>query len=109
MKQPTPPKSILQESHELIHGARRTDYGPAHQSFTQIATLWTALLATKLTSKITATEVALLMQQLKVARLIHQPAHYDSILDNVSYGALVKTVQDAEASGDELPGILGQL
>lgn len=102
-------KSILQESFDLINGQRKVDYGSAHQGFAQIAVLWTALLSSKLTSKITATEVALLMQQLKVARIIHQPTHYDSQLDNISYGALVQTVQEAEKSGAKLPGILGDL
>jgi Domain of unknown function (DUF6378) len=100
---------LLQEAHNLIHGQRQADYGPPHQNFTQIAVLWTALLATKLTKKITPTEVAFMMQQLKVARLLNQPTHHDSLVDGVAYGALAEVIQQSQASGTPLPGILGEI
>jgi Domain of unknown function (DUF6378) len=100
---------LLQEAHNLIHGQRQADYGSPHQNFTQIAVMWTALLATKLTKKITPVEVAFMMQQLKVARLLNQPSHHDSLVDGVAYGALAETIQQAQAAGGTLPGILEEL
>lgn len=100
---------LLQEAHNLIHGQRQADYGPPHQNFTQIAALWTALLATKLTKKITPVEVAFMMQQLKIARLLNQPDHHDSLVDNAAYGALAEVIQQSQAFGTKLPGILGEI
>lgn len=98
-------KPFLQEVHELINGPRAADYGGAKQNFTQIAVLWSALLATKLTKPITATEVAMLMQQLKMARLLNQPGHHDSALDNAGYAGLIPVIL---GDTNELPGILGK-
>lgn len=100
-------KPFLQQAHDLINGQRAQDYGGAHQNFTQIAALWNALLATKLTKPITAMEVAMLMQQLKIARLLNQPDHHDSWLDNAGYAGLIPVIQAGE--GNSLPGILGSL
>lgn len=102
------PKNIpfLQQAHNLIHGQRAVDYGSASQNFAQIAALWSALLATKLTKPITPSEVAMLMQQLKMARLVHQPGHQDSLLDNAGYAGLLPIIQKSQ---EKLPGILGDL
>lgn len=99
-------KPFLQQAHELINGQRRQDYGPAHENFTQIAVLWSGLFAKKLNQPITATEVAMAMQLLKMARLLNQPTHFDSQLDNASYAALIPVIQAAQDSGEPLKGIL---
>jgi Domain of unknown function (DUF6378) len=98
---------FLQQAHNLINGQRAADYGGAHQSFTQIAGMWSSLLAAKLTKPITASEVAMAMQMLKMARLINQPEHADSALDNAGYAGLIPVIMAGDNKA--LPGILGDV
>lgn len=83
----TPDKkpTLLQQADQLIHGQRAVDYGSAHESFSHIAKIWSALLDKKLTKSITAEEVALLMIGLKSARLLNTPTHTDSWIDIAGY------------------------
>lgn len=69
---------------ELINGQRATDYGDARTNFTDIAKLWSPILGIE----IPPWQVALCMNQLKVARLFKTPSHEDSWMDGIGYLAL---------------------
>ena len=68
---------------------RRQQYGPPKALFDHIAKRWSLVLGTE----VTPTQVALCMIDLKVARLVHDPAHRDSIVDLAGYAACLREVQ----------------
>ena len=68
---------------------RRQQYGPPEALFGHIAKRWSLVLGTE----VTPTQVALCMIDLKVARLVHDPAHLDSIVDLAGYAACLREVQ----------------
>ena len=75
---------ILFIAEQLINGDRARDYGDAAENFLRIAALWKPILGVN----VTATDVALCLAQLKIARLIQSPTHQDSWVDAVGYIAL---------------------
>lgn len=93
-------KPLLQRANELIGNERQADYGNKLQNFSQIAMLWQGTLAPKLApgQKITPEEVALLMIQVKIARLAKSPDHEDSILDVAGYAGCYEAVQNERAT-----------
>lgn len=99
-------KPLLQRANELIGGDRQKDYGDKLQNFAQIAMLWQGTLAAKLqaAAKITPEDVALLMIQVKIARLAKSPDHEDSILDVAGYAGCYEAVQLERAAGRQLLG-----
>ncbi|MGE4259188.1 MAG: DUF6378 domain-containing protein [Candidatus Babeliales bacterium] len=99
---------MLQQAQELIHGQRQADYGDKLSNFSQIAMLFQGTLARKLApgQEITAEDVALLMMQVKIARLAHMPDHHDSILDVAGYAGCFDYLQKERAAGTELPGAI---
>lgn len=97
---------LLHQAETLINGQRQADYGGKLQNFTQIAMGFNMVLATKLTSPVTPDDVALLMNQVKVARLAKSPLHTDSILDIAGYAGCLAELQEERAAGVVLPGLL---
>lgn len=97
---------LLHQAEALINGQREADYGGTLQNFTQIAMGFNMVLATKLTSPITPDDVALLMNQVKVARLAKSPLHKDSNLDIAGYAGCLDRLQEERAAGVILPGLL---
>lgn len=99
---------MLHQAQELVQGARQSDYGDKLQNFTQIAMLFQGVLAMKLApgARITPEDVAVLMMQVKIARLAKSPDHFDSIMDVAGYAACFAMLQDERAAGKELPGAL---
>lgn len=97
---------MLHQAQELIQGSRQQDYGDKLQNFTQIAMLFQGTLAAKLQpgARITPEDVALLMIQVKVARLAKSPDHADSITDVAGYAGCYSMLQDERALGTELLG-----
>lgn len=81
---------VLDTAKGLINGDRAKDYGDAAENFARIADLVTPILAAKLKDgeKVDAHEVALILLQLKVARLITSPGHEDSWVDAAGYVSL---------------------
>lgn len=81
---------ILTTASALVNGQRNADYGDARDNFTETAGLWQIVLGPLLRDDavITAEQVALCMNQLKVARLIHNTGHADSWIDGCGYLAL---------------------
>ena len=75
---------ILTTAETLINGDRAKDYGDAAENFQRIADLWSPILGVD----VSATQVALALTQLKVARLITSNGHTDSWVDAAGYIAL---------------------
>jgi hypothetical protein len=99
---------MLQQAHELINGQRQQDYGDKLQNFSQIAMGFQMVLATKLQPDqyITPEDVALMMMQVKIARLAKSPDHADSILDIAGYAGCYSMLQQERAEGAELAGAI---
>ena len=68
---------------------RRRQYGDAAQLFDHIAKRWSLVLG----AKVTPAQVALCLIDLKMARLVHDPKHLDSIVDVAGYAACLREVQ----------------
>ena len=103
--QVTAPKSMLQQADDLINGQRQLDYGAKRRNFTQIAMGMQMVLAAKLLpgAVITASDVALLMIQVKIARLAKSPKHKDSKIDVAGYiGCMDKLQNERVGHADAL-------
>lgn len=87
-------ETVLTTAEQLINGDRAKDYGDASENFQRIANLWAPILGVE----VTATDVALCLTQLKVARLITSPAHKDSWVDAAGYIALGGEIANKEQS-----------
>lgn len=71
---------------QLVDGQRAQDYGDALENFTRIGELfWPILKGWDSSKPVPASTVALLLAQLKIARLVHTPTHVDSWVDGVAY------------------------
>lgn len=105
-KKPTVTASLADEAKALVQGQRQADYGDKRQNFTQIAMLFQGVLATKLApgQAITAEDVALLMIQVKIARLAKSPDHRDSILDVAGYAICFDMLRQERDLGIPLLG-----
>ena len=68
---------------------RREQYGEPSDLFDHIAKRWSLVLGTK----VTPAQVALCLIDLKMARLVHDPKHMDSIVDVAGYAACLREVQ----------------
>jgi len=104
--QPPVPEGLLQQAHRTIHGDRQRDYGNTLQNFSQIAMLFQGTLAHKLlpSATISPEDVALLMMQVKIARLAKSPDHFDSILDVAGYAGCYSILQTEREVGTQLLG-----
>lgn len=87
-------ETVLTTAEQLINGQRAKDYGDASENFQRIADLWTPILGVQ----VTASDVALCLTQLKVARLITSPTHKDSWIDAAGYIALGGEIANKEQS-----------
>lgn len=87
-------ETVLTTAEQLINGQRAKDYGDASENFQRIANLWAPILGVE----VTASEVALCLTQLKVARLITSPTHKDSWVDAAGYIALGGEIANKEQS-----------
>jgi len=78
---------VLEEAISLINGQRAVDYGDAQSNFQRMADLVNPIIK-KADGKLTATDMALVMIQVKIARLQESPDHEDSWVDIAGYAAL---------------------
>lgn len=81
---------LLQHAAGVIEH-REGIYGPPQELFAQIARRWSLVLGTE----VTPAQVALCLIDLKMARLIRDPSHIDSIVDVAGYAAILGEVADA--------------
>lgn len=78
---------ITIEAHRLVGGARQNDYGHPYHDFARIASLWSAVLSTKITPQ----QVALCMIQVKVSRECNRPKR-DNAVDIAGYAETLDMV-----------------
>lgn len=78
------PRTVTAEAEELVAGARREAYDHPADNLGQTADLFTAFLRRKLTSPITAEEVAWLMVMVKASRESFSH-HRDNVVDAIGY------------------------
>jgi hypothetical protein len=72
-----------------VVGQRRRAYGDPAASMAAVAQRWSITLG----QPVTAAQVVLCLIDLKLARLGHDPAHADSILDIAGYAAVLQEVR----------------
>lgn len=77
-------KEILEDAIHLIYQDRQAEYGTPQDNFKRIASLWSVVLETK----IEEWQVALCMNQVKVARLVQSPDKLDGWIDGAAYMAI---------------------
>lgn len=79
----------MKSRYELLNEAAKTvtdrgaNYGTPAENFERIAVLWTALLG----HEVSATQVAMMMAAVKMARLCADEKHMDSWVDIAGYAA----------------------
>lgn len=92
------PLTVLQKAHEIIYGDREEAYGKPRFNLDTIAALWTVWIQRKFPEveigELTAEDVAQMMVLLKSARLMHNPTHVDSLVDQCGYAALQARIND---------------
>lgn len=76
--------SILNRAMTKITQERQEEYGDPQVNLGRVADMWTATLGIRVTEKM----VALLLAQLKIARLAFDPENMDSWEDLIGYAAL---------------------
>ena len=81
-------EELLQHAAAVVRDRRRT-YGEPELLFARVAVRWSQHLGTR----VTATQVALCLCDLKLARLSVDPRHLDSLVDVAGYAAIVREVQ----------------
>jgi hypothetical protein len=83
-------EALLQHAAAVVT-RRRTTYGDPSDLFERVAMRWSQVLGVK----VTPAQVAVLLIDLKVARLAGDPKHLDSVIDVAGYAACL-----AEVLGD---------
>jgi hypothetical protein len=73
----------LLEAAAAIVRARRRLYGEPAEFFEHVAVRWAQVLKVE----VTPAQVCLCLLDLKLARLAHDPAHFDSLVDAAGYAA----------------------
>lgn len=79
-----PAHASLVEAWNLTHGNRKSSYGDVVVAFARYAKIWSGLLGSKLTADLTASDVALLMTALKLAREMNKQQS-DNVTDAHGY------------------------
>ena len=80
--------AILEEAAAVL-AERAGAYGPPSASMAALAARWSITLGRPVTPE----QVVLCMIDLKLARLAHDPAHRDSVIDVIGYAALLPEVR----------------
>jgi hypothetical protein len=82
--------NILEEAKDIIYGDREKTYGHPAKNLDNIAKYWSIYLD----KEVSAQDVATMMVLLKIARLMNQPDHRDSLVDSVGYLALIERIKE---------------
>lgn len=90
-------ETILQEAQRIVHGPRRAAYGHPARNFGRIAGLWQGYLDGMDNPVLDATDVAMLMVLLKVARIQHK-ADRDGCVDICGYAACAAIINEIDPS-----------
>jgi hypothetical protein len=78
-------RQALEEVAACVCRDRQDAYADAEDNFARIADLANVVLAKKLAAPLDRKDVALFAACIKLGRLAHDPAHYDSMLDLAGY------------------------
>ena len=81
-------EAMLRQAARVV-GQRRRAYGNSAASMAAVAARWSVTLG----QPVTPAQVVLCLIDLKLARLGHDPAHADSILDVAGYAAVLEEVR----------------
>jgi hypothetical protein len=87
---------ILTTANEYITVDRASTHGRAEENFAQIAAVWTWWLNERLTSPISAYDVAMMMSLFKAARAKGNWQNPDNFIDMAGYTALAGEIGCAE-------------
>lgn len=89
---------LLQQASDIVTGNRRKAYGNPEDNFICIGELWTAYLKRRhnFVHTISASDVAVLMSLVKIARLAETTNHSDSWRDLAGYAACGARASDAD-------------
>jgi hypothetical protein len=82
-------ESILAEAARIVAGDRQADYGDMRASFGRIATIWSAILDTRVSPR----DVARCMIALKLSRDLHRPKR-DNLVDIAGYAHCAQQLED---------------
>jgi len=80
-------ETLLERAASVV-ADRRQLYGNASAIFDHVAERWSLVLG----MKVTAAQVMLCLIDLKVARLVYDPSHLDSVVDLAGYAACLREV-----------------
>lgn len=85
-------EEVLSKAEDIITGARQSTYGSPEDCFRGIAQMWSGYLGID----ITASDVAMLMVLLKVARTKGRKDYADNYIDIAGYAACAGELTDAK-------------
>jgi len=80
-------KTCLIAAHAAVCGDRPLNYGKPEANFNRIAALWNTWNTVRHPGPYTGTDVAIMMDLVKTARLANNPTHSDSWIDKAGYAA----------------------
>lgn len=81
--------SILTTAEEIINGQRAKDYGDARENHERIANLWSYFKKVEFSPE----DVAVMMILLKIARLMENGYHHDTMVDIAGYAGVLEKMQ----------------
>lgn len=81
---------ILMDARRKVYGDREAQYGPPTHNFETIAELWRVYFEKKhgILIPLLPDDVCQMQILVKMARLMHDPSHYDSLMDIAGYVAV---------------------
>ena len=80
--------SVFLEASRTVKGPRRIAYGPAKESFSRIASMWSVILK----NEVTASQVAQCMLALKLIRESNSHSR-DNVIDIIGYAGLIEEIE----------------
>lgn len=101
---------LLKKAGELVSGERADQHGPMYENHTCIARMWNAYLANRDTpyhQNLTASDVAIMMALLKIARTQRGEDNPDDLVDAAGYVAVASQVQAPPLTLDDAMRQLG--
>jgi isocitrate/isopropylmalate dehydrogenase len=78
-------EQLLEHAADVV-SRRRRQYGGPVELFEQVAQRWSLTLGTK----VSPAHVVLCLIDLKLARLVRDPKHFDSIVDTAGYAGILQ-------------------
>jgi hypothetical protein len=106
--------NILEKANELVNGDRQQDYGDPWINHARIAALWQLYLVGRFGDferddvyvsnrrvDIEATDAAMMMILVKVARLMESPNHTDSYVDLAGYAQVAQRCAEVDYGNEQ--------